>query len=125
MRLWRVVLLLNLALGAGLLLGYLAWGRPLARLAEEASPAGQPATVPGIEQVFSARGVVRGVVPDLGVVILSHEDIQGFMPAMTMGFTVTDPGLLTAVQAGDVVRFTLRGVPPRMAISEMSRQGRS
>ena len=32
MKLWRVVLLVNLALGVGLLLGFLAWGRQAADL---------------------------------------------------------------------------------------------
>lgn len=125
MRLWRVVVLLNLALAAGLFLGYLAWGRPLARLALEPPASRQPVAAPPIEQAFAARGVVRGVIPDLRVIVLTHEDIPGFMAAMTMGFPVQDPDLLSAVQAGDVVRFTLRGVPPKMTITGMEKQGRS
>jgi len=35
MRLWRVILLVNLALGVGLLCGYLAWGREATRLGQE------------------------------------------------------------------------------------------
>ena len=35
MRLWRVILVVNLALAIGLMLGYLAWGRESARLAAE------------------------------------------------------------------------------------------
>ena len=32
MKLWRVVLLLNLAVAVGVLLGWLAWGREVSRL---------------------------------------------------------------------------------------------
>ena len=32
MRLWRVVLLLNLAVGVGVLVGWLAWGQQIPRL---------------------------------------------------------------------------------------------
>ncbi len=125
MKLWRVVILLNLALGAGLFLGYLAWGRPLARLAVEPPLSRQPVASPPIEQAFAARGVVRGVIAELRVIVLTHEDIPGFMAGMTMGFPVEDPDLLSAVQAGDIVRFTLRGVPPKMTITAIETQGRS
>jgi Cu/Ag efflux protein CusF len=125
MRLWRVVILLNLALGAGLFLGYILWGRPLARLAPAQSATRQSPTPPGIEQAFSARGVVRGVIPEIGVIVITHEDIAGFMPAMTMGFSTSDPALLSAVETGDIVRFTLRGVPPKLTITGLTREGQS
>jgi len=43
---------------------------------------------------------------------------------MTMGFQIQDPQLLAAPQVGDLVRFTLRGIPPRMAITAMTTQGK-
>ncbi|MBI2528428.1 MAG: copper-binding protein [Candidatus Rokubacteria bacterium] len=123
MRLWRVVLLLNLALAAGLLLGYLAWGRQIGPLEEELALARQRFAPAGVEQVFTGQGVVRALITELHVVVLSHEDIPGFMPAMTMGFQAQDPELLAAAQVGDLVRFTLRGVPPRLAITRLEKQG--
>ena len=124
MRLWRVVLLMNLALAAGLVLGYLAWGRQIPRLEEELVLSRQRGAFPGVEQVFTGQGVVRGLLPELNVVILTHEDIAGFMPSMTMGFQIQDPQRLVAAQVGDLVRFTLRGIPPRMTITEMTTQGK-
>jgi protein SCO1/2 len=52
-------------------------------------------------------GTVIDVRPELGQVMLAHEDIPGVMPAMTMNFDVTDVALLSAIAAGDRVRFGL------------------
>src|SRR5579864_3433480 len=89
MRLWRVVVLVNLALGVGLMLGYLAWGRESTRLAGELERARSQQGV-GVERTWQARGVVRAVLPELNVVVLTHEDLVGYMGSMTMGFRVHD-----------------------------------
>jgi Cu/Ag efflux protein CusF len=52
-------------------------------------------------------GTVIIVKTDQNMVVVDHQDIPGFMGAMTMGFTVTDPSLLDHVAAGDMVRFTI------------------
>jgi Cu/Ag efflux protein CusF len=123
MRLWRVVVLINLALGVGLLMGYLAWGRPLTGLRRELAELRGQVAPAGVERVFRARGVVRALVPEINVIVLSHEDIPGFMPPMTMGFRAQDPKLYDGVAVGDVLAFTLRGVPPNMVITELRKEG--
>jgi Cu/Ag efflux protein CusF len=123
MRLWRVVVLINLALGVGLLMGYLAWGRPLTDLRRELAELRGQVAPAGVERVFRARGVVRALVPEINVIVLSHEDIPGFMPPMTMGFRAQDPKLYDGVAVGDVLAFTLRGVPPNMVITELRKEG--
>ncbi len=40
-------------------------------------------------------------------VVIAHDEIPGFMPAMTMPFTVADPALLAGVDPGDAVAGTL------------------
>ncbi len=125
MRLWRVIILLNLALAIGLLLGYLAWGRQVGALEQELALTRQSGTAPGIEQVFTTQGVVRALIPEINVVVLTHDEIKGFMPAMTMGFRTAEPQLFRGVAVGDVVRFTLKGVPPNVLITEMVKEGRS
>jgi Cu/Ag efflux protein CusF len=125
MRLWRVVLLLNLAVGVGVLVGWLAWGREVSRL-ESRLQSQQRVVIIGGEQTWDIKGVVRAVIPEIQVVVLTHEEIPGFMPAgMTMGFKVKDPKALERVHVGDVVRFTLRGVPPDVQITAMATEGRS
>jgi Cu/Ag efflux protein CusF len=121
MRLWRVVVLVNLALGVGLLLGYLAWGRETTRLAAELERARGRQVVAGVERTWQARGVVRAVLPELNVVVLTHEDLVGYMGSMTMGFRVHDPKLYEGLDIGDTVRFTLSGVPPNVEITALAK----
>ena len=122
MRLWRVVLLVNLSLALGLLLGYLAWGRETARLAAELESARRQQVVAGVERTWQARGVVRAVLPELNVVVLTHEDLVGFMGSMTMGFRVHDPKLYEGLDIGDRIRFTLTGVPPNVEITALAKE---
>jgi Cu/Ag efflux protein CusF len=119
------MVLLNLALALGLGLGYLAWGREAARLDREMAALRAEPRLLAAEQTFTARGVVRTLIAEINVVVLSHEEIAGFMPAMTMGFRAQDPRLWSGLEAGDVVRFTLRGVPPNMVITEIVKVGKS
>jgi Cu/Ag efflux protein CusF len=58
-------------------------------------------------KLVTAQGSVIAVVPENGEVVLAHEDIKGFMQAMTMGYKVSSPSLLKSVKAGDTVKFTI------------------
>jgi Cu/Ag efflux protein CusF len=125
MRLWKAIVLLNLALGVGLLIGYLWWGREAARLRAEEGVSRLNVVAPGEERQWTARGVVRSVIPEINVLVLTHEEIPGFMPSMTMGFRAANPKLYNGLQVGDVVRFTLKGVPPNVTIVTITREGKS
>jgi protein SCO1/2 len=59
------------------------------------------------EQVFHVNGVVRSLESDGKTVVIEHEDIPGFMPSMTMPFTVKEPATLRELKTGDPVRFDL------------------
>jgi Cu/Ag efflux protein CusF len=119
-----VILLVNLALAVGLLLGFLAWGRPLDDTRRELAELRGQAVPAGVERVLRARGVVRAIVPEINVIVLSHEEIGGFMPPMTMGFRAQDGKLLDGVEVGDVLAFTLRGVPPNLVLTELRKEGK-
>lgn len=56
---------------------------------------------------FTVRGVVRGAVPAKSQLIVKHEEIPGYMDAMTMPFQVRDPKILESVKAGDAITFQL------------------
>ena len=56
------------------------------------------------EEVYQVTGVVRGTLLD-GRLVIEHEAIPGFMPAMTMPFNVPDPELVAKLQDGDQVQF--------------------
>lgn len=122
MKLWRVVLLVNLSLGVGLLLGFLTWGRQAAELERELRLVRQQTSLAGMERTWTLRGVVRAVLPDMNVVVLTHEDIPGYMGPMTMGFRVHEPQLYRGLDIGDPVRFTLEGVPPNLSITAIARE---
>ena len=54
-------------------------------------------------------GVVTGVTPDSGLVMISHENIDGLMDAMEMQFEVKPASLLNGVNKGDKVAFDIDG----------------
>jgi len=119
MRLWKVVVLVDLAVLIGLGGGYLWWGRQAARLERELAQA-QTAQV-SVEREWTVRGVVRAVLRESNLIVLSHEEMAGYMPAMTMGFRVAAPQIYDGVQVGDAVRFTVRGVPPNVVLTGLER----
>jgi Cu/Ag efflux protein CusF len=119
MRAVRVVLLLNLALALGLGWGWLWWGQQARRLAAELEVA--RAAAAGGEREFQGTGVVRAGLPEVGILVVTHGDIPGYMPSMTMGFRTTSPKILESVKPGDAVRFTLRGTPPNLAITAIDK----
>jgi len=124
MRLWRAMLLMNLSLGLGLVLGYLAWGRPLRVQERELALLRQQSPI-GVERSWTRRGVVRAIFPERNTIVLTHEDIPGYMVPMTMGFVVRDPRLYEGLDIGETIRFTVRGVPPDMVITAIAREGPS
>lgn len=120
MRLWLAGLLVNLALVLGVTVGYVRWGTRVAELERElaSAPAPTPAPTPASgPREWRVRGVVRASLPEISVLVLSHEDIPGFMTPMTMGFRTASPEAHAGLQVGDTVWFTLRGTPPDVAIT--------
>ena len=120
MRAWKVVTVINLALLIGAGWGYAFWGLRVGRLERELAEA-KTVAESGIERQWEVEGIVRASLPELGVLVLTHGEIQGFMPAMTMGFRVASPKIQEAVSVGDAVRFTLRGVPPNVAVTTIEK----
>lgn len=59
--------------------------------------------------VKSVTGVGRivALMPQTQEVVIDHDEILGFMDAMTMGYKVNSAALLKGVKPGDQVRFTL------------------
>jgi protein SCO1/2 len=59
------------------------------------------------ERHYEARGIIRGISPDRKTVDVEHEDIRGFMPSMTMPFSVHDPKQIAGLRIGDAISFRL------------------
>jgi protein SCO1/2 len=67
-------------------------GLALTGCSRDASPAtgtaATPAATPGSPRRYDLRGEILGLVPDRRVLMVHHEEIPGYMPAMTMELIV-------------------------------------
>jgi Cu/Ag efflux protein CusF len=109
MRLYKAVILVNLALVFGFLGGSLWRAEEVDRLRREQAAARQVVKAQqAAETTGTAQGIVRGVFPQRKLLYLTHEDIPGLMPSMTMGFHTEDPVLTRGLVPGDRVRFTVQ-----------------
>ena len=61
----------------------------------------------GNEKRYDLKGKVLVVEPDKHLVTVSHEDIKGYMPAMTMPFTVRSESDLKILAPDDQITATL------------------
>lgn len=64
-------------------------------------------TEQSVSPAVIGEGEVVTTVPSASQIVLEHGEIQGFMEAMTMGYRVDPPSLLTGLRPGDKVRFTI------------------
>lgn len=117
MRPYKVIILVNLAIGVGFLLGSLWWGREVGRLRHELTALQQETVArPSAQGPWSAEGIVRVVAPEINRIFIDHAEIPGLMEAMTMAFEPEDPRLLNGVSPGDQVRFSLRQKAGRLIL---------
>src|SRR5215471_15391727 len=56
---------------------------------------------------YQLKGQILDVKPETKEVLVKHENIPGFMPAMTMPYKVEDSNLLAGKQPGDLITATL------------------
>jgi protein SCO1 len=61
----------------------------------------------GNERRYDLKGKVVAVEPDKHLVTVSHEDVKGYMPAMTMPFTVNNESDLQFLARDDEITATL------------------
>jgi len=60
----------------------------------------------GVPKFVTGEGKVIALVSGSHQIIVDHEEIKGFMDAMTMGYPV-DPKLIQGLKPGDKIRFTI------------------
>jgi protein SCO1 len=72
---------------------------------------------------YELQGQILGIDPSRNEVLIKHGAIAGFMPAMTMPFTVKDKGLLSGKEAGDLVTATLVVTDLNAHLSTLTRTG--
>jgi len=61
----------------------------------------------GVPKLVSGIGKVIALVPESQQIVIDHEEIKGFMDAMTMGYKVNAISLLKGLKPGDKVRFAI------------------
>jgi protein SCO1/2 len=72
---------------------------------------------------YELKGQILAIKPAQNEVLIKHEDIKGFMPAMTMPYKVQDPALLADKQPGDLVTATLVVADVEAHLSTLSKTG--
>jgi len=72
---------------------------------------------------YQLTGQILVVKPETNEVLVKHEDIPGFMPAMTMPYLVSDPALLKDRAAGDLITATLVVGQERAYLSMITKTG--
>lgn len=73
-------------------------------------------------QHFTGHGTVKNLAADQKIVLIEHEEIPGFMKAMTMEFAVKDPVLLADIRSGDAITFTLEQTADSLYIIAIERE---
>jgi protein SCO1/2 len=59
------------------------------------------------DREYQLTGQILSIKPETEEVLVKHDDIKGFMPAMTMPYKVENGALLTGKQPGDLISATL------------------
>ncbi len=59
------------------------------------------------QRTYQLRAQVLAVRPESREILVKHDDIPGFMPAMTMPYTVKDEKLIAEREPGDLIEATL------------------
>jgi protein SCO1/2 len=75
----------------------------------------------GNRRIFQAKGVIKELKPERQQVIIAHEEIPGYMPAMTMPFDVKDAQELVGLQPGDAISFRMIVTPDNGWIDQIKK----
>ena len=74
---------------------------------------------------YLVKGVVRELKPDGRTIVIRHEEIPGYMDAMTMPFRIREPNGLVRLKPGDEVNFRLQVTEDSSWIDQVQRIGES
>ena len=74
-------------------------------------------------KTYQLTGQILVVKPETKEVLVKHEDIPGFMPAMTMPYTVSDASILKGRAAGDLITATLKVAPDGAYLTAITKTG--
>ena len=72
---------------------------------------------------YELNGQILAIQKERNEVLIKHQDIEGFMPGMTMPFKVKDPQLLEGKAPGDLVTASLMVGDVEAYLSTLTRTG--
>lgn len=78
---------------------------------------------PSDVRTYQLTGQILVVKPETNEVLIKHQDIPGFMPAMTMPYVVKDPAIIKGRVAGDLITATLNVSPDTAYLSAITKTG--
>jgi len=88
----------------------------LAVLAMSSCKGGRPAV-----KMYDGVGVIVSIDRDRGTITIDHQDIAGYMTAMTMSFKARRPSLLDNLEPGNRVEFKLRDDGSQVVLVKISK----
>ena len=74
-------------------------------------------------RTYQLTGQVLAVKAETNEILVKHDDIPGFMPAMTMAYAVKDAALIKDRAAGDLITATLVVEPSLAHLSAITKTG--
>ena len=75
------------------------------------------------EQRYTLHGQVLAVAPNHLEATIKHEEIKGFMEAMTMPYKVREARLLDGIAPGDLITATIVVLPNDAYLTEIKKVG--
>ena len=72
---------------------------------------------------YTLQGQVLSVQPDQKQAVIRHEEIKGFMPAMTMPYYVQDTKEYRGLTAGDLITAKLVVEPTKAYLEQVKKVG--
>ena len=80
-------------------------------------------TRPPAPRAYQLTGQVLDISPDGSQIVVRHDDVKGFMPAMTMPFRLKDTSLAKGRRPGDLIRATLMVTDDESWLSSVEKTG--
>ena len=74
-------------------------------------------------KTFTVLGYIESIENDGSRLVIDHEEMPGYMPAMIMPFTVKNPAETHDLSPGDQIRFTYVAEPTRSWIEGIEKTG--
>lgn len=72
---------------------------------------------------YELKGQILGIKPEAHEMLVKHDDIKGFMPAMTMPYKVKSDALLKDKEAGDLITATLEVSESQGVLTSITKTG--